>query len=274
MRELNFQVNGQIISYNDGDVTPVANSLNYITAVFHFNEEWDGLIKTSIWRKGDTTYTVLIDLNDEIQSIGWLTEGEWEVSVFGGNLITVNTARVLVQPSGYDSGAVPPDPPEEIYNQIIGLVEDAVAVAEGVKHDAEEGAFTPDIDVAVSVDDTVGTPSVEVTKTGTALEPHYDIAFSGLKGETGTFSSATASVDDNTGEPNVQVTLGGTEEDRTIDFAFHNLKGEQGEKGEDGDVNFCTFEINADGELVATYSTENPDIVFNIVNDYLEVTFV
>jgi hypothetical protein len=187
-------------------------------------------------------------------------------------LITVNTARVLVQPSGYDSGAVPPDPPEEIYNQIIGLVEDAIAVAEGVKHDADEGAFTPDIDMEVSVDDTVGTRSVEVTKTGTALEPHYDIAFSGLKGETGTFSSATASVDDNTGEPNVQVTLGGTEEDRTIDFAFHNLKGEQGERGEDRDINFCTFEIDENGHLIATWTRENTEIVFNLNNNgHLEV---
>ena len=273
MRTLNFQVNGQIISYNDGDVTPVANSLNYITAHFTFNDEWDGLIKTAIWKKGQTTYTVLIDLEDEIKNIGWLTTGEWEVSVFGGNLITVNTASVLVQPSGYDSGAVPPDPTEEIYNQLIGICEETLAIAEGVKHDAESGAFTPDITVEVSVDDTVGTPSVEVTKTGTALEPNYAIAFSGLKGETGTFSSATATVDDNVGTPSVSVEIGGTPEASTIGFAFHNLKGEQGEKGENGDVNFATFEVNSDGELIATYSNDDPDITFEIVNDYLEVTF-
>ncbi len=274
MRELNFQVNGQIISYNDGDVTPVANSLNYITAVFHFSDEWDGLIKTSLWKKGTTTYSALIGLDDTIENVNWLTEGEWEVSCYGGDLITVNTAVVLVQPSGYNSGVLPPDPTESIYLQLIALAEDTLAVAEGVRADADAGNFTPDIDVSVSVDDTVGTPSVEVTKTGTALEPLFDIAFSGLKGETGTFNSATASVDDETGTPNVSVTMSGTPDARSIDFAFHNLKGEQGEKGDDGDVNFCTFEVNSDGELVATYSTETPDITFAIVNDYLEVTFV
>ena len=273
MRELNFQVNGQIISYNDGDVTPVANSLNYIKAVFHFNEEWDGLIKTSIWKKGETTYSALIGLDDTIENVNWLTEGEWEVSVWGGDLITVNTALVLVQPSGFDSGSIPLDPTESIYQQLIALAEETLAIAEGVKSDAEAGAFTPDIDIDVSVDNTVGTPSVEVTKTGTALEPHYNIEFSGLKGETGTFSSATVSVDDGTGTPSVQVSLGGTEEERTIDFEFHNLKGEPGEKGDSGDVNFATFEVNANGELIATYSTEDPDITFAIVNDYLEVTF-
>jgi hypothetical protein len=270
LRTLNFTVNGQIITYDDGEVTPVANSLNYINAHFAFNDEWDGLVKTSIWRKGDLEYTVLIGLEDTIENIGWLTAGEWEVSVFGGNLITVNTACVLVQPSGYDSGVVPPEPPEEIYNQIIGLVEDAVEIAEGVKHDAETGAFTPDITVEASVDDTVGTPSVEVTKTGSELEPTYSLAFSGLKGETGTFASATATVDDSTGIPNVAVTMGGDEQHKTIDFAFHNLKGEQGEKGETGNVNFATFEIDADGNLIATYPEDYSGATFRI-NEFGEL---
>lgn len=272
MRTLNFTVNGQIISYNDGEVTPVANSLNYITAKFTFNDEWNGIVKTSIWKKGDITYTVLIDLNDEIPNIGWLTEGEWKVSVFGGNLITVNTAVVLVQPSGLDSGAIPPDPPEEIYNQIIGLVEDAIAVAEGVKHDAETGAFTPDIDMAVSVDDTVGTPSVEVTKTGTALEPHYDIAFSGLKGATGTFDSATASVDNQVGTPSVVVTMSGEPSNRSIDFAFHNLKGDKGDKGDTGDIDFAAFEV-VDGKLYAIYSDDYDAMTFELVGNKLEVVY-
>ena len=93
-----------------------------------------------------------------------------------------------------------------------------------------------------------------------------------MKGETGTFSSATATVDDNVGTPSVSVEIGGTPEQSTIGFEFHNLKGEQGEKGDNGDVNYCTFEV-VDGELIATYSTDDSDITFAIVNDYLEVTF-
>lgn len=272
MRELNFQVNGQIISYNDGDVTPVANSLNYIKAVFHFNEEWDGLIKTSIWKKGETTYSALIGLDDTIENVNWLTEGEWEVSVWGGDLITVNTALVLVQPSGFDSGSIPPDPTESIYQQLIALAEETLAIAEGVRADADAGEFTPDIDIDVSVDDTVGTPSVEVTKTGTALEPHYDIAFSGLKGATGTFDSATASVDNQVGTPSVVVTMSGEPSNRSIDFAFHNLKGDKGDKGDTGDVDFAAFEV-VDGKLYAIYSDDYDAMTFELVGNKLEVVY-
>ena len=40
---------------------------------------------------------------------------------------------------------------------------------------------TPSISVSASVDDTMGTPSVVVNKTGTDAAPNFDLAFSGLK---------------------------------------------------------------------------------------------
>lgn len=44
---------------------------------------------------------------------------------------------------------------------------------------------TPDITVNATVDETTGTPAVDVTKSGTAENPVFDLAFSGLKGEGG-----------------------------------------------------------------------------------------
>jgi len=44
---------------------------------------------------------------------------------------------------------------------------------------------TPNISVTASVDSNTGTPSVTVTKTGTAGNPKYALAFSNLKGERG-----------------------------------------------------------------------------------------
>lgn len=44
---------------------------------------------------------------------------------------------------------------------------------------------TPDITVVATVDETTGTPAVDVTKSGTAENPVFDLAFSGLKGEGG-----------------------------------------------------------------------------------------
>lgn len=44
---------------------------------------------------------------------------------------------------------------------------------------------TPDITVVATVDETTGTPAVDVTKSGTVENPVFDFAFSGLKGEGG-----------------------------------------------------------------------------------------
>lgn len=44
---------------------------------------------------------------------------------------------------------------------------------------------TPDITINATVNETTGTPAVDVTKSGTAENPVFDLAFSGLKGEGG-----------------------------------------------------------------------------------------
>ena len=96
--------------------------------------------------------------------------------------------------------------------------------------DGEDGA-TPNITATASVDGTTGTPSVTVTKTGTAEAPTIDFAFTGLKGATGATGAtpnitATASVDSTTGTPAVTVTKTGTAEAPIIDFSFTGLKGD------------------------------------------------
>lgn len=48
--------------------------------------------------------------------------------------------------------------------------------------DGKDGV-TPDITVTATVDDTTGTPAVQVTKGGTPEDPTFNLAFSGLKGE-------------------------------------------------------------------------------------------
>lgn len=54
----------------------------------------------------------------------------------------------------------------------------------------------PVITATASVDNTSGTPSVSVSKTGTDENPNFDFAFEHLKGETPTFSYATIFADD------------------------------------------------------------------------------
>ena len=54
---------------------------------------------------------------------------------------------------------------------------------QGVPGPAGADGVTPDITVTATVDDTTGTPAVQVTKGGTPEDPTYNLAFSGLKGE-------------------------------------------------------------------------------------------
>ena len=54
---------------------------------------------------------------------------------------------------------------------------------EGPQGPQGEPGATPDITVTATVDGTTGTPAVQVTKGGTPEDPTFNLAFSGLKGE-------------------------------------------------------------------------------------------
>ena len=121
-------------------------------------------------------------------------------------------------------------------------------IPKGAKGDTGSTGATPNITATATVDANVGTPSVNVTKSGTAENPSLAFAFSnikGAKGDTGATGStgptgatpnitATATVDAVTGTPSVNVTQSGTAENPSISFAFHNLKGAKGDTGATG----------------------------------------
>ena len=108
---------------------------------------------------------------------------------------------------------------------------------------------TPNIAVSATVDNSEGTPSVEVTKSGTNENPSFAFDFHNIKGEIGTPGpqgpkgetgavpniTMTAAVVGTTGEPSVDVFKGETPpEQPTYTFVFHNLKGETGAPGPTG----------------------------------------
>ena len=90
--------------------------------------------------------------------------------------------------------------------------------------------------VTGSVDNNVGTPSVDVVAGGTPEQRTLDFQFHNLKGQKGDKGNTgdtgvtpnitlTASVDANVGTPSVNVTKSGTQENPVFDIALHNLKG-------------------------------------------------
>lgn len=85
-------------------------------------------------------------------------------------------------------------------------------------------------EVDASVDNQVGTPSVDVDFENNVLTLSFH-NIKGDKGDTGDpagFGQVTASVDDTIGNPSVQVQTSGEDTAKNIAFEFHGLRGETG----------------------------------------------
>lgn len=199
-----FSVGKQIITRTDNE-SVVQDSQNYLYAQFDFSEEWEGTITAVFRGKDGEAFNVLLDESGKCL-IPWevLTLTWFEVSVFCGDLITANVVRVYTIESGYEIGQESREPTPDVYSQIIEKIDNINAY--GVSYENEDlgvenvgdaldvlaeggggggGGVTPNISMTASVDATTGTPDVEVTKTGTLTNPIFNLAFSGLKGETG-----------------------------------------------------------------------------------------
>lgn len=137
------------------------------------------------------------------------------------------------------------------------------------------GSGTTISDVTASVDNNTGTPSVDVTYTGSNDDKTIDFAFHNLKGEKGDtgergatgaaagFGTPTATVDANTGTPSVTVTATGSNTAKVFNFAFHNLKGAKGDSGSTKDISITTTEVTK-----STTSSTDKILLFTIPNRF------
>ena len=139
--ELKFKVNKQHISRTDAEKA-VADSRNYLRCAFSFSEDWDGTVKTAVFKKGSTVYHAVIS-DDKIAAsvMPQLDAEKWEVSVFGGNRITADVAILNVFRSGYDTENAPAPPAQSVYDSLVALCGEAKATADAVAADAAAGKF-------------------------------------------------------------------------------------------------------------------------------------
>lgn len=126
--QLRFSISNQIIQRKD-EFSVVADSKNYLYAQFDFvTNEWDGLIKTALFRNGvdGTVYEAILQ-NDICLIPHEVLSGKDKfmyVSVFAGDLITVNKERVYIESSGYWSDAESSiEPTPSVYQQVINRLE-------------------------------------------------------------------------------------------------------------------------------------------------------
>ena len=143
---LTFLLDYQQISRTDKSVV-VAGSVNYLRAKFSpKSDDWK-LPVTALFNGT----AVLLDENWEC-AVPWEVvqqAGAFTVSAFCGSLQTANTVTVPVAASGYKNGETPPEPTPDVYNQILGVMQEAKDAAEtaqeaaGIAQDAAE--HTPTI---------------------------------------------------------------------------------------------------------------------------------
>lgn len=134
--DLLFKVYHQVIHRVD-DYTPVSKSVDYLVARFAFSPEWKDVPKTAIFKSEDEVFEVLLE-NDACK-VPWevCEAGAFDVSVFGGNLITANSVRVEQLPSGYERGTTPQEPTPTVYEQIIAMLDEVIHA--GVSISKEKG---------------------------------------------------------------------------------------------------------------------------------------
>ena len=127
---LTFLLDYQQISRTDKSVV-VAGSVNYLRAKF--------VAKSSDWQAPVTALfndtAVLLDENLEC-TVPWevvQNPGQFTVSAFCGNVHTANSVTVPVEATGYKAGETPPEPTPDVYNQVLGLMQDAKDAADAAQ---------------------------------------------------------------------------------------------------------------------------------------------
>lgn len=139
----------------------------------------------------------------------------------------------------------------------------------------------PDITVNASVDDTTGTPSVEVKKSGTDEAPIFDMEFTGLKGQQGQQGqqgapgapgapgedgfSPVITIEEITGGHRITITT------KTGTESFDVMDGQGG--GSDGDVFVATYGVTTAQQINAFLDSNDPKapMVVKRGNDYYTV---
>lgn len=167
-----FKVRNQIISRSDS-FQVVAKSRNYLYARFDFlTDDWKGKTKTAIFKTDGQNYGVALthsnpmynaELDAYLVPFEFLeNKGVGEVTVFGGDLITVNCAYVNISASGYTDDVkeyVEPTPSlyeqwiSEMRNETKGIVDRMDALEKRVKELSSIRITTKDGGIIIEMED-------------------------------------------------------------------------------------------------------------------------
>lgn len=129
---LEFKVTGQHIAWVNNTEQVVADSRNYVKAAFELPEEWTYPV-TALFKGGCKTVPFLLAQEGEEITVPpeVLKAPLMLVSCYCGDLITADSARVKIDPSGYTEDTSPPVPPTpDLYQKLLSRVDTAQISAE------------------------------------------------------------------------------------------------------------------------------------------------
>jgi hypothetical protein len=111
------------------------------TVVFSFDEEWDAFeVKTARFVYNNRYQDVVFSGNE--CAIPVISDTKLiSVGVFAGDLHTTTPAFIVANKSILNGSSVPEEPSEDVYNQIVGLCNEAVTTANDVEERANNGEF-------------------------------------------------------------------------------------------------------------------------------------
>lgn len=118
---LEFNVEHQHLERIDDNVI-ASDSKNYLIANFIFSEDWNGLVKTALFRKNGHSYGVILENDSCVVPWEVIKPGTTYVSLFAGDLVTTDIVELKIDPSGYvDPEEIQPPSPT-VYEQILNTL--------------------------------------------------------------------------------------------------------------------------------------------------------
>ena len=132
---MEITVTGQYLNITKKNLY-ASDSQEYLKAKFIFDDDWEGLTKTAVfYQNAESVYHVILDSEgscivpyEALTESGLLYIGVFGVS--GTKRITTNIEVVDIAQGSYGNGLTPDDPSEDIYAQIVAIMEEQAVSAQ------------------------------------------------------------------------------------------------------------------------------------------------
>lgn len=125
-----------------------SGSVNVYSVLFEFSDDWDGLARTAVFRAGQESRSILLGPDNQCD-IPWEVLGTGGTYLYagvcgtrGGEVVLPTVWAVLGKIlEGTTAGEEAKPPTPDVYQQIMAAAQEAVETANGVRQDADAGAF-------------------------------------------------------------------------------------------------------------------------------------